>query len=201
MSNEPKPSRFSARASFFLGVATAAIIGVLAFAAVRYDSNSKTPITAQAAPVTAAAANTETFPLAEHVAAMSGTQEAVSTPAAPALVSPKEPATTLLSGTIALDPSAASSVTGTVTVFVIARDKKGKGHPIFAKRLDVASFPTKFTLGPQDSMMGGAPPDTVSVEARIDFDHDAMTKEPGAPQAKIESVAMGSKDLTLTLKP
>jgi hypothetical protein len=49
--------------------------------------------------------------------------------------------------------------------------------------------------------MGGAPPDTVSVEARIDFDHDAMTKEPGAPSAKIESVSMGSKDLTLTLKP
>ncbi len=200
MSNEPKTSRFSARSGFFLGVATAAVIGALAFAAVRYDGNSKATITAPA-PVTAAAANTETFPLAEHVAAMSATQEAAATPGAPPLVSPKAPATTLLSGTIELDPSVASSVQGTVTVFVIARDKKGKGHPIFAKRLDVASFPTKFTLGPQDSMMGGAPPDTVSVEARIDLDHDAMTKEPGAPSAKIESVSMGSKDLTLTLKP
>jgi hypothetical protein len=198
MSNEPKPSRFSARAGFFLGIATAAVIGALAYAAVRYDGNSKAAVTAPAAPVTAAAANTETFPLAEHVAAMNPSQEAAATPA---VVSPKAPATTLLSGTIALDPSAVSSVTGPVTVFVIARDKKGKGHPIFAKRLDVASFPTTFTLGPQDSMMGGAPPDNVSVEARIDFDHDAMTKEPGAPQAKIESVSMGSKDLTLTLKP
>jgi hypothetical protein len=201
MSNEPKPSRFSARAGFFLGVATAAIIGALAYAAVRYDGNSKVPANTQAAPITAAAANTETFPLAEHVAAMTATQEGVVAPTTPALVSPKAPATTLLSGTIELEPSAASSVQGTVTVFVIARDKKGKGHPIFAKRLDVASFPTKFTLGPQDSMMGGAPPDTVSVEARIDLDHDAMTKEPGAPSAKIESVSMGSKDLTLTLKP
>jgi hypothetical protein len=202
MSNEPKPSRFSARSGFFLGVATAAVIGALAFAAVRYDGNSKAAIPAPAAPIAASAANTETFPLAEHVAAMSGTtQEATATPSAPALVSPKAPATTLLSGTIKLDPSAASSVSGTVTVFVIARDKKGKGHPIFAKRLDVVSFPTKFTLGPQDSMMGGAPPDTVSVEARIDLDHDAMTKEPGAPSAKIESVSMGSKDLTLRLKP
>jgi hypothetical protein len=201
MSNEPKPSRFSARSGFFLGVATAAVIGALAFAAVRYDGNSKATINAQVAPVTTAAPTTETFPLAEHVAAMSATQEAAATPSAPPLVSPKAPATTLLSGTIELDPSAASSVQGTVTVFVIARDKKGKGHPIFAKRLDVASFPTKFTLGPQDSMMGGAPPNTVSVEARIDFDHDAMTKEPGAPSAKIESVTMGSKDLTLILKP
>ncbi len=200
MSNEPKPSRFSARAGFFLGVATAAIIGALAFAAVRYDGNSKAAVAAPSAPVTAAAANTETFPLAEHVAAMTATQEGVVAPTTPALVSPKAPATTLLSGTIALDPSA-TAISGPVTVFVIARDKKGKGHPIFAKRIDVASFPTTFTLGPQDSMMGGAPPDTVSVEARIDLDHDAMTKEPGAPQAKIESVSMGSKDLTLTLKP
>ncbi|HEX3069619.1 MAG TPA: hypothetical protein VHX14_13700 [Thermoanaerobaculia bacterium] len=200
MSNEPKPSRFSARAGFFLGVATAAVIGALAFAAVRYDGNSKAAVAAPVTQVAASAATTETFPLAEHVAAMTGTQEGVVAPTAPLLVSPKAPATTLLSGTIELDPSA-TSVSGPVTVFVIARDKKGKGHPIFAKRLDVASFPTKFTLGPQDSMMGGAPPDTVSVEARIDLDHDAMTKEPGAPQAKIESVSMGSKDLTLTLKP
>jgi hypothetical protein len=149
MSNEPKPSRFSARAGFFLGVATAAVIGVLAFAAVRYDGNSKVPANTQVAPITAAAANTETFPLAEHVAAMSGTQEAAATPAAPALESPKAPATTLLSGTIELDPSAASSVTGTVTVFVIARDKKGKGHPIFAKRLDVASFPPNSPSAPR----------------------------------------------------
>jgi len=201
MSNESKPSRFSARTGFFLGVASAAVIGVLAYAAVRYDGNSKTAIAAPTTQVAASAATTETFPLAEHVAAMTATQEGVVAPSAPALVSPKAPATTLLSGTIELDPSAASSVSGPVTVFVIARDKKGKGHPIFAKRLDVASFPAKFTLGPQDSMMGGAPPDTVSVEARIDMDHDAMTKEPGAPSAKIESVAMGSKDLTLTLKP
>jgi len=196
MSNEPKTSRFSGRSGFFLGVATAAIIGALAFAAVRYDGNSKTTVNPQVVP--AAAATTETFPLAEHVAAMSATQDPspmVSTPS-----SPKTTQSVLLSGTIELDPSATSSVSGTVTVFVIARDKKGKGHPILAKRIDVTTFPVAFTLGPQDSMMGGAPPTNVSLEARIDLDHDAMTKEPGAPSAKIESVDMGSKDVTLTLK-
>lgn len=200
MSNEKEPRRFSARSGFFLGVATAAIIGALAFAAVRYDGNAKnkTAMMPVSTPATATA-NTETFPLAEHVAAMTGAPEPMAT-STPAPVSPKAAATTLLSGTIALDPSAAGSVNGTVTVFVIARDKKGKGHPIFAKRIDAASFPVAFTLGPQDSMMGGAPPDTVSVEARIDLDRDAMTKEPGAPAAKIDSVNMGSKDLTLTLK-
>jgi hypothetical protein len=198
MSNEPKASRFSARSGFFLGVATAAIIGALVFAAVRYDGNAKTTVTTQALP--AAAATTETFPLAEHVAAMSGTQDPAASPMMSTPSSPKAPQSVLLSGTIELDPSVASSVSGTVTVFVIARDKKGKGHPILAKRLDVASFPVAFTLGPQDSMMGGAPPANVSLEARIDLDHDAMTKEPGAPSAKIESVDIGSKDVTLTLK-
>jgi hypothetical protein len=112
----------------------------------------------------------------------------------------KVPQTVLLSGTIALDPSAATKVTGPVTVFIIARDKAGKGHPILAKRLDVVSFPIQFTLGASDSMMGGAPPDQVSLEARIDLDRDAMTKEPGAPAVKIDTVAIGTKDITLTLK-
>ena len=49
-------------------------------------------------------------------------------------------------------------------------------------------------------MMGGAPPDHVSLEARIDLDHDAMTREPGAPAAKIESVVIGTTNATLTLK-
>lgn len=83
---------------------------------------------------------------------------------------------------------------------MIASDRNGKGHPILAKRLDVASFPTKFSLGHEDSMMGQPPPDHVSVEARIDLDRDAMTREPGVPATKIESVAIGSRQVTLTLK-
>jgi hypothetical protein len=114
--------------------------------------------------------------------------------------SSKAPQAVMLSGTIALDPSAAGKVTGPVTVFVIARDKTGKGHPILAKRLDVTSFPTTFALGPGDSMMGGTPPNTVSIEARIDLDHDAMTKEPNAPAAKLDTVTLGSSDVVLTLK-
>src|SRR3954453_20437664 len=106
----------------------------------------------------------------------------------------------MLSGTIALDPSAVDKVSGPVTVFVIARDKAGKGHPILAKRLDVTSFPAKFTLGAGDSMMGGTPTANVSLEARIDLDRDAMTKEPNAPAVKIETVALATSDVVLTLK-
>jgi len=201
MSNETTSSRLSARSGFFLGIGTAAIIGALAIVAVRYDGTAKA-VTSAPEPVAAAAA-TDTIPIAEHIAAMNGTvDQTSSSPAAASMppVTSKVPQTVLLSGTIALDPSAAAKVTGPVTVFVIARDKNGKGHPILAKRLDVASFPIQFTLGASDSMMGGAPPEKVSLEARIDLDRDAMTKEPGAPAVKLDTVAIGTKDITLTLK-
>jgi hypothetical protein len=201
MSNEQNTPRFSARGGFILGVVTAAVIGALAIAAVRYDGNTKTAVPSPVARVAASPAVTETFALAEHVAAMSGSQNpTTTTTVASVALSPKAPHSVLLSGTIELDKSVANSVTGTVTVFVIARDHQGKGHPILAKRLDVSSFPAKFSLGPEDSMMGGAPPDHVSLEARIDLDHDAMTHEPGAPATTIDSVALGSHDVTLTLK-
>jgi len=202
MSNDKTPTRLSARGGFFLGVGTAAIIGALAIVAVRYDGTAKA-VPAAPEPVAATAAATDTFPIAEHIAAMNATSDQTQPPAAPDAVPPvnaKAPQSVMLAGTIALDPAAAGKVTGPVTVFVIARDKNGKGHPILAKRLDVASFPAQFTLGAQDSMMGGAPPDNVSLEARIDLDRDAMTKEPGAPAVRIETVAIGTKDVTLTLK-
>jgi hypothetical protein len=195
MTNEQKASRTSARNGFLLGIGTAAIIGALAIAAVRYDGTAKA-VPQPTEPVAAAAA-TNTFPLAEHVAAMSETADPAATPMPP---SSKAPQTVMLSGTIALDPTVADKVSGPVTLFVIARDRAGKGHPILAKRLDVSTFPAKFTLGPGDSMMGGTPPNTVSLEARIDLDRDAMTKEPGAPAAKIETVTMGTTDVVLNLK-
>jgi len=198
MSNDTNASRTSARNGFFLGIGTAAIIGALAIVAVRYDGTAKA-VPQPAEPVTAAAV-TNTFPLAEHVAAMSGTTDPAAAAAPSMPPSSKTPQTVMLSGTIALDPTVADKVNGPVTVFVIARDKAGKGHPILAKRLDVTSFPAKFTLGPGDSMIGGTPPDTVSIEARIDLDRDAMTKEPGAPAAKIETVSIGTTDVVLKLK-
>jgi hypothetical protein len=199
MSNEQNGPRFSARSGFLLGIGTTAVIGALVLLAFRYDGGAKATVTPPSAPLAAPPAATQTFPLAEHVAAMSQAQDQTTARAALPQSSSKAQSV-LLSGTIELDQSIANSVSGTVTVFVIARDKKGKGHPILAKRIDVASFPTKFSLGSEDSMMGGAPPDHVSLEARIDLDHDAMTREPGVPAAKIESVAIGTTNVTLTLK-
>jgi hypothetical protein len=194
MNDEQNTSRTSARNGFLLGIGTAAIIGALVIVAVRYDGTAKATIVPPPVPAAAAPAS---LPIADHIAAMNEAAERASPTGATLPVSSKS---VLLSGTIALDPSIAASVSGPVTVFVIARDSAGKGHPILAKRLDVASFPANFSLSAADSMMGGTPPDSVSLEARIDVDRDAMTKEPEAPAAKIEAVAIGSHDVTLTLK-
>jgi len=195
--SEQKTSRLSARGGFFLGIGTAAIVGALAIVAVRYDGTAKATVIPPPEPVAAVAP--ASLPIAEHIAAMNAAAETSSMPPAAESSSKPLPAI-LLSGTIALDPTAAGKVSGPVTVFVIARDKAGKGHPILAKRLDITSFPAAFTLGAGDSMMGGAPPATVSLEARIDLDRDAMTKEPNAPAAKIDTVKIGATGVTLTLK-
>lgn len=113
----------------------------------------------------------------------------------------KESGATLLSGTIALDPAVTQSPGAAVTVFIIARSGPGKGKPVLARRIDAQSFPLTFALTGADSMMAGDKPQQVSLEARIDLDGDAMTREPGSPTARLTSVALGSNQIALTLKP
>lgn len=125
----------------------------------------------------------------------------LATPSAPAAVSSNPaPKATTISGTIELDPSVAAKVATPAVVFVIARAEGRKDHPVLAKRLDVKSFPARFSLGPEDAMMGQNPPPRVSLEARVDRDGDAATREPGAPSASIGTVAMGSTNITLRLR-
>ena len=197
MSQEQNGPRFSPRSGFFLGIGTTAVVAALVILAFRYSGGAKATVAPPGAPVAAASAATQTFALAEHVAAMSQAQEQTTAPAAQ---SSSNAHSVLLAGTIELDRAIADSVSGPVTVFVIARGKDGKGHPLLAKRIDVASFPVKFFLGPEDSMVSQAPPGHVSLEARIDLDQDATTREPGAPATKLESVAIGSRNVTLRLK-
>lgn len=109
------------------------------------------------------------------------------------------PKATSISGTIELDPSVAGKVQLPAIVFVTARDEAKHGAPLLAKRLDVRRFPVEFSLGSQDAMMGAVPPPRVSLEARVDLDGDAATREPGTPSASIDSVAMGTANIVLHL--
>ena len=87
-----------------------------------------------------------------------------------------------------------------VTVFVIARAGNAKGSAVMAKRFEVAKFPLEFSLSSADSMMAGQAPETFSLEARIDLDGDAMTREPASPIATLDTVPVGSTKLALTMR-
>lgn len=156
------------------------------------------PSTQTATPVVAVAA----APMpAQHPPEHAGEAERPPNPHSFPAEREKESGATLLSGTIALDPAVTQSPGAAVTVFIIARSGPGKGKPVLARRIDAQSFPLTFALTGADSMMAGDKPTQVSLEARIDLDGDAMTREPGSPTARLTSVALGSNQIALTLKP
>ena len=96
--------------------------------------------------------------------------------------------------TMTLDPKIADK--GGI-IYVIARGEE-KGHPIAVRRIDTNAFPVSIDFGADDSMMGGALPPKVRLEARLDSDGDAGTNDPGDPRAVADGVKAGtSVNLTL----
>ncbi|MEA2572048.1 MAG: cytochrome c-type biosis protein CcmH [Acidobacteriota bacterium] len=85
-------------------------------------------------------------------------------------------------------------------VYIIARaDGQAAGHPVAVKRIRTNSFPVDIEIGASDAMMGQPFPSLLHVEARLDSDGDAGTREPSDPKAAADRVAAGAA-LTLTLK-
>lgn len=83
-------------------------------------------------------------------------------------------------------------------IFVIARAAGvTAGPPAAVKRLPLSAFPMTVDLSSADSMMGQPLPSKVRLEARIDSDGNAMTKNPKDPVAVADNVATGSS-ATLT---
>ena len=198
MSTENTTSRLTTKSAFALGAGSALVVVALGVFAIRHDGRAEAAVTP--GPVQAEASTTTLPSPVESVAPAASMPKAIPGHPMPHGTMPAADAPSVLSGTIALEESIARSVSGKVTVFVIARGGAGKGHPVYAKRLDVTSFPVSFSLSAQDSMMGQAPPDHVALEARIDVDGDAMTHEANAPSARIETVAIGSSNVSLVLK-
>lgn len=90
-------------------------------------------------------------------------------------------------------------ISGNALVFVYARAAGvTSGPPAAVKRLP-AGFPIEIDLSAADSMMGQALPDRMRIEARLDSDGNAMTKEPGDLTAFEENVSAGAT-VKLTLK-
>lgn len=105
-----------------------------------------------------------------------------------------------VSGILQLDASARGRVRMPAVVYLMARPAGVEaGPPVAVKRIEARSFPMSFTIGAMDSMMGQPLPDQVRLEARIDTDGDAMTREADAPSGALDGIASGSNSVTLVL--
>jgi tetratricopeptide (TPR) repeat protein len=104
-----------------------------------------------------------------------------------------------VAGQLELDASLEGKLPAGAVVFVTIREAgSAGGPPVAAKRLP-ASFPCAFEVGQADSMQGGPLPERLSVEARIDADGDASTREPSDPVARLDDVRAGTTGIRLVL--
>ncbi|MEZ4322268.1 MAG: hypothetical protein R3F61_32645 [Myxococcota bacterium] len=102
----------------------------------------------------------------------------------------------LVSGTLVVEGPTPEAT----AIFVSLRGPSGP--PLAAKKLPVGPFPMAFELTKADLIqMGGERPlpEQVSIKATFDADGNAMTAEPDMPKHE-GSIAVGSKDVTLTLR-
>lgn len=106
-----------------------------------------------------------------------------------------------IAGTIDIDPALRSGVAPGAILFIAVREAgMDKGPPAAVKRLVVDAFPVAFSLTSADSMAGEGLPESMRVDARVDSDGNAATRDPNDPHAFADNVGPGRADLRLTLK-
>lgn len=106
-----------------------------------------------------------------------------------------------LTGVIELDAAAAGRVSAGAVVYVMVRPAgEAGGPPVGVLRLPASGFPLRFEMGDGNSMSGAPLPDSLRLDARVDADGDAATKDPNDPRASLDRVALGRSDIKLILK-
>ena len=121
----------------------------------------------------------------------------------PAAASAASPAAAPVSGpsvhlTLTL---AAAKPSPNAVLFIIARASgETAGPPAAVKRIGNPTFPLELDLSAADSMMGQPLPASVTIEARLDSDGDAMTKNASDPHASQTGVATNGTKVALVLK-
>ncbi|HSY47797.1 MAG TPA: tetratricopeptide repeat protein [Thermoanaerobaculia bacterium] len=138
-------------------------------------------------------------------AAMPADHPALPVPGAesPAVGSASVPAATSAGPSVHLTLSLAGSVkqSPSAVLFIIVRAAgESAGPPAAAKRIDAPKFPLELDITSADSMMGQPLPLSVTVEARLDSDGNAMTKDPSDPHASQSGVATNGTKVALVLK-
>jgi tetratricopeptide (TPR) repeat protein len=86
-------------------------------------------------------------------------------------------------------------------LFIIARASgETAGPPAAVKRIGNPTFPLEVDLSTADSMMGQPLPPSITIEARLDSDGDAMTKNASDPHASQSGVSTNGTKVALVLK-
>ena len=102
--------------------------------------------------------------------------------------------------TLSIDPSAQTRMPKGGVIFLIARPAgQNSGPPVAVKRVAIGAFPMTIDFGSADSMMGQPLPDKIHLEARLDTDGNAMTKDPTDLVATMDNLA-SSGSVRLALK-
>ena len=112
----------------------------------------------------------------------------------------KPPPTVKLKGELSLGSGVVAPKSG-VLFIMVRRTAEGAGPPIAAVRLDPRGVPGGFTITDRDMMMGGAWPETVWVEARVDTDGNPSTKQAtDLTTERLGPFAAGTEEIQLTLE-
>ncbi len=102
-------------------------------------------------------------------------------------------------GTVRVSDELASRIPPGATLFVFARTQPGM-PPTAAKKIDGASFPLTFSLGPEDRMIAQFPFEgPFTINARIDADGNAMTRNPGDLQGSSEGHLPGEEGIEVLI--
>lgn len=102
-------------------------------------------------------------------------------------------------GTVTLAPGL-SPPTGGMLFIIAKRAAEGGGPPVAADRQSPTGFPVSFTLTDKDMMLGGAWPDQVWMQARIDADGNPTTKGEGDIESPVVGpLASGATGVNLVL--
>lgn len=114
---------------------------------------------------------------------------------------PGGPATTLVTGTVRLDPKLASRMPQSATLFLMARPSAQGGAPLVAKRVHPVTLPLSFQLTSEDSMIPAEQmPAQLFLQARLDQDGDAISRTPGDVAGVLAgAVAIGASGIELVL--
>jgi hypothetical protein len=103
---------------------------------------------------------------------------------------------------VVIDLPKGVTVPANAILFVIAREAGFEtGPPIAVKRVAAVNFPITVTLSEKDSMAGESLPGLIRIDARIDSDGDAMSKNPKDPAASEDNVRPGGGQVLLVLTP